>query len=349
MFGKRKKKPEESPAQVNRIQALAGLLQEDGGLDKLETELAGIDPASLEVAERELWHHLRGIVPFRQGNRTLALERYREAAGQCPGSGPIQFSLGQEYEFRGQPERMLECFDRALFPGVPAEYSLAEARYAYLWGRYDRGRAYIEPLLPVYLDLKILDTTFLDMRGLPFFQEVWAHLAAFSSLDGDFTRLEAITAGVLSECSDLDKDLLEAELEGLRTGDHSQLKERLRISIADSLKRGWPCGHSAMRLGILQAQEAGSHRDALQLLDSVAVGPGDFPWLEDIRLLARCEIAHRSGDAASEQELREQFLSRQPMLLEPDHAVNFGLLEYQETLKGEFRRSRLSGTGLHGV
>jgi tetratricopeptide (TPR) repeat protein len=161
-----------SGAPANRIEALACLLQEDGGFEKLEAALAEFDPASLGDAERERWYHLRGIVPFRRGNRALAFERFGEAADQYPASGPIQFSLGQEYEFRGDPDRMLECFDRARFPGIPAEYALSQARYAYLWNRFDKGRAYIEPLLPIYFDLRILDTTFLYLRGLPFFEEV---------------------------------------------------------------------------------------------------------------------------------------------------------------------------------
>ncbi len=96
---------------------------------------------------------------------------------------------------------MIECFDKAMFPKVPAQYALAEARYAYLWDRTNKGWSYVDSLMPVYFELKILDTTFLHIRGLPFFQEAWAYLAAFSQLDGDFERLTAYfkTASIVDE------------------------------------------------------------------------------------------------------------------------------------------------------
>ena len=71
------------------------------------------------------------------------------------------------------------CFDKAVFPKAPAVFALAEARYAYLWDRTDKGWSYTEPLMPVYFSLKNLDTTFLHIRGLPFFQQTWSYLAAF--------------------------------------------------------------------------------------------------------------------------------------------------------------------------
>jgi hypothetical protein len=102
----------------------------------------------------------------------------------------------------------------------------AQAMYAYLWGRTDKGLSYVEPLMPVYFDLKTLDTTFLHIRGLPFFQQAWANLAAFSQLDGDFGRLSDLTSKAESECHDLDFDYLNGELEGFRSGDFSVLKEK---------------------------------------------------------------------------------------------------------------------------
>ncbi len=328
----------------NRIDALVNRLQQEGRIDVLESELARFDPAALEDAEKESWFHLYGIAAYRQGDRPLAFERFQEGVRQFPDSGSLRFSLGQEHEFRGEIDRMVACFDRAMFPKVPPQYALAEARYAYLWNRTDKAWSYAAALMPVYFDLKILDTTFLHIRGLPSFQQVWAYLAAFSQLEGDFERLDDLTRRAETECQDLDFVYLKAELEGFRSGDFTLLKEKLRGSIQESKTNHFPYGYQAMRLGILLAQETDDGREADQLLDGVTLMEKDFPWLEDMRLLARCENANRIGDGRDEASLRRQFLDRQPMLFEPDNAVKFNLLEYQEKLKPGYQRTR-SGHG----
>lgn len=340
MFWKRKKKAEPVTSGENRIDAMVNRLHEEGLIDQLENELQKFDPRSLEGAERESWYHLYGIVPFQQGNRPLAFERFQEGVRQCPDSGYLMFSLGQEHEFQGNTEQMIECFDKTLFPKVPAQYALTQARYAYLWDRTDKGWSYVEPLLPVYFELRILDTTFLHMRGLPFFEQTWAYLAAFSQLDGEFGRLEVITERAEAECHDMDFEYLKAELEALRSGDFTDLKEKLRTSIQESQSANFPCGYAAMQLNILLAQESENDREATRLLEEVTLDPNDFPWLDDMRLLAKCELAKRTGDSSRELKLRKEFLIRQPLLFEPDNAVNFNLLKYQEKFKDEYRKTR---------
>ncbi|MBN1855161.1 MAG: hypothetical protein JW829_20690 [Pirellulales bacterium] len=95
-----------------------------------------------------------------------------------------------------------------------------------------------------------------------------------------------------------------------------------------------------MRLNILLAQESGDTQEALRLLESVTLAPNDFPWLEDMRLLAKCEQANHAVNVEQEAELRAQFIARQPLLFEPDNAINFNLLKYQEHLKADFRKTR---------
>lgn len=340
MIWKRKQKHEPPPPAENRIDAIANCLQQEGKIDQLQAELEKFDPNSLGGVERESWYQLYGIVPFQQGNRSLAFERFQEGVRQCPDSALMLFSLGQEHEFRGAIDQMFECFDNALFPTVPAQYALAEARYAYLWGRTDKGWSYVESLMPVYFDLKILDTTFLHIRGLPFFQQSWAYLAAFSQLDGDFTMLNELTCIAEKECSYFDFEYLKAELDGFRSGDFSVLKEMLRSSIQESETSSFPCGYQAMRLNILLAQETEDTNEATRLLETLTLAPNDFPWLDDIRLLAKCEQASKVGNFEIEAQLRGEFMSRQPLLFEPDNAINFNLLKYQENLKHEFRQTR---------
>jgi hypothetical protein len=94
------------------------------------------------------------------------------------------------------------------------------------------------------------------------------------------------------------------------------------------------------RLNLLLSQETDDEQEATRLLDSVTLAHNDFPWLEDIRLLAKCEQAHKTGNSTEEADLRKQFFARQPLLFEPDNAINFNLLRYQETLKDDFRKTR---------
>jgi tetratricopeptide (TPR) repeat protein len=327
----------------NRIDALANKLQKEGRLAVLESELAGFNPSTLVGGEKESWYHLHGIIPFRAGNRQLAFTRFQEGVKQCPDSAILLFSLGQEYEFRGNVDDMIRCFDRAIFPSVPAQYALAEARYAYLWNRNDKGWFYVEALMPAYLKLKILDTTFLYIRGMPFFEQAWAYLAAFSQTTGDFDRLSKITEKVAAECSDCDFEYLKAELEAFRYGEFSPLKAKWRSLIEDARQHNWPSGYQSLRLNILLAQETRDIEEAARLLDSVTLSDKDFPWLDDMRLLAKCEQAHKTSNNTLELDLRSRFLARQPLLFEPDHAINFNLLKYQESLKPDFHKTRTKG------
>lgn len=325
---------------ANRIDALANKLQQENRIADLEAELLKFDPASLEGVEKESWYHLYGIIPFRQDKRVLAYERFQEGLARCPDSDVLHFSMGQEHEYRAEIAQMLQCFDKAGFPRVPAQYVLAEARYAYLWNRHEKGWEYVVTLLPAYFKLGILDTTFLHIRGLPFFEQVWAYLAAFSKLMGSFDALRDITERAAKECTDFDADYLRIELKAFETGETNALKEKLQRSIQECQKSNWPYGYQAMRLAILQAQELADARQGGAILDAVSLTGTDFVWLDDMRVLAKCELAGRFGDQAREAELQKEFLQRQPLLFEPDHAVNFNMLRYQETLKRCFQATR---------
>ena len=340
MFWSRKKEVTPTPPGGNRLDALANRLQQEGRIDSLESELGKFEPDTLAAAEKESWHHLHGIIAFRSGNRPLAFERFQRGVQQCPTSGQLRFSLGQEHEFRGEPDLMLACFDKALFPTVPAQYALAEARYAYLWGRHDKGWDYVATLIPAYLELKILDSTFLHVRGMPFFDQAWDYLAAFSRLSGDFSRITELTRKVSSACHEFDFDQLRAELDAFRSGDFSATKEKLRSSIKENQKRNFPHGYAAMLLQVLLSQDSADPTEASRRLDAVVLTERDFPWLNDIRRLAKCELANKMGDFSKEAELQHEFLKRQPLLFEPDHALNFNLLGYQEKLKAGYQVAR---------
>lgn len=341
MFWNRRKKAEGKPSSSsNRIDELANRLQQAGAIGRLEEELKRFDPETLDGVEKEAWYHLYGIVPFRVGNRALAFERFQEGLRQCPGSGFLRFALGQEYEFRADVHNMFACFDQAKFPSIPAKYALAQARFAYLWSRLDKALSYIEPLIPPYRSLKILDDNFLYMRGLPFFSQTWAYLAAFHQLLGSLASLRKLTKQMQAECSDFDFEDLNVELTALETQDKSDIQARLEVSITKWRENNWPTGYLLMRYEVLKSQTTHDVVEAERGLDSVNLAQNDFPWLDDMRLLAKCELAHRNKDGLREEQLLDDFFRRQPLLFEPDHAVNFSLLKYQEDLKPKYQRLR---------
>jgi hypothetical protein len=339
MGRKRRSKTDQPGQPVNRIDALVKGLQREGRISELEPELLKFDPASLEGMEKESWHHLYGVAAFEKENHSLAFERFQEGLRQCPESAVLSFAIGQEYEYRGDIENMFAHFDRAKFPRISARYALAQARYAYLWNRNRKGLAYVEPLVDVYLQLKILDGTFLHIRGLPLFDETWAYLAAFHYLLGDLAGLKTLTDRAERACSDFDFERLRLKLDGIESGDYSALMVRLQADIKEAAENGRPTGYLTLQLKVLQGQEEDDPAAAGRALHAIEFAENDFAWLVDMRRLAQCELASRAGDAKREQDLQSDFFQRQPMLFEPDHALNFNLLEYQESLKGWYQES----------
>lgn len=129
------------------------------------------------------------------------------------------------------------------------------------------------------------------------------------------------------------------KLKGIETGDYSDFKEHLKTSVAEAARNEWPVGYQSLQYHILEAQSEADPLVAKRALDSVNFGPNDFPWLEDMKLLAKCELAHRANPEARETELRAQFFMRQPLLYEPDSALDFTLLTYQEDFKGQYPKT----------
>jgi hypothetical protein len=320
----RKRKP-----MKNRIDEMANRLAAAGRTQEIATELERFDPNGLDGPEREAWYHLRGIEAFRKGDRALAFLRFQEARAACPDSGRIAFSLGQEYEQRAEPESMFALFDAHRFPTIPSGYALAQARYAYLWSDVTRARSYVEPILEAHWKLRIADDTFLYLRGMPFFGQTWAYWAAFRELSGDLAAFEKETEEVASKVTDYDVTPMLELIRSIRSNDFSQYVREPR--------RG--TGYERTRAAVLLSKILKTKADAMAALDDVQLGEDDCPWLGDIVLLARAEAAARWNDPVAD-ELCAEFLRRQPLLFEPDHAFNFRLLEWQERLKARYQENK---------
>ncbi len=326
----------------NRIAALVDKLQEEGRLDQLEAELEPFRSNRKSKAEAESWNRFWGIAAFQRGDRKEALIRFEQGRSECPDSAEIAFSLGQEYEFVGDVTKMLQVFDSAMFPKVPAAYALAQSRYAYLWGKLDRALKYTLPLLDAYYELKIADDHFVYVRGLPFFGETWSHLAAFLELQGDLPQLEAITSEAKQNLTEYNFDFIVGLLSCIQTGDFTQHEADLREQMKEHENNNTPTGTQATKLAIIHAQNASTPNAALQALRDVKIASNDFPWLVDMLLLGECQVADRFA-LPNAQGLQNDFFARQALLFEPNHALNFRMLCYQETLKPRFQQSRKPG------
>jgi hypothetical protein len=339
MWNPLKKKVKQQPPgnpPPNRVDELANSLQREGRIADLEGELEKIDQSKLNRSELESWWHIYGITAFRTERQQQATARFEEAYRRFPESAQIRFSLGQQYVLDRQIERGFALFRSCTFPEVSRAHVLAQVRYAYLWNRYDDGRLMLQPFFKAYQELKILDDHFLYVRGLPFFGQWWSYLAALSILGGDTQELESVTAYVSHNCQDYDFEYLKAELLAYRH-DRPQvllpfLENRLEAAGAD-----FPNGYSSMNRAIIKGRVAPNPQQAEELLAGVELKANDFPWLADIRTLARAEIAHRYSQPDVENNRVDQFMARQPMLFEPDIALNFHLLRYQERLKQRYQ------------
>ncbi len=274
-----------------------------------------------------------GIAAFQGGHDAEALQRFQEAYERFPRSALIRFSLGQQYIRTHSVDKGFELFRTCQFPEVSRDCVLAQARYAYLWNRYDDGMSFIRPFFGAYKQVGILDDTFLYVRGLPFFGSWWAYLAAFAILTNGFDELESVTDYVVKNCHHYDFDYLQAELRACRDDKSEQLLEFAESRLKSMPKGNFPTGYTRMLIAVIRARAITAIEDARALLHGVELTEQDFAWLGDVRTLALAEAACRLGDDATEAENVEVFLARQPMLFEPDIATNFHLLRYQERLK----------------
>jgi hypothetical protein len=333
---KKKAQPPPGKPPPNRVDELANSLHREGRIADLERELEKLDRSKLSRPELESWWHIYGIAAFTAGREQEATTRFEEAYRQFPESPQIRFSLGQQYVNDRQTNRGFELFRSCVFPEISRAHVLAQVRYAYLWNRYDDGRLMLQPFFKAYQELKILDDHFLYVRGLPFFGSWWSYLAAVSILSGDTQELESVTAYVSQNCHDYDFEYLKAELVAYRD-DRPQVllplvEERLKGARTD-----FPNGYSSMNRAIIKGYAASNQQEAEDQLDRVELKGNDFPWLADIRTLAKAEIAHRYSQPEVEMKRVDAFMIRQPMLFEPDIALNFHLLRYQESLKPRYQ------------
>ncbi len=161
-------------------------------------------------------------------------------------------------------------------------------------------------------------------------------MAALSILSSDTKELESVTSYVSANCHDYEFDYLNAELVAYRDD-----KPEVMLPFVEKRLKGvrpdFPNGYSFMKRALIKARTVANPEEAEALLDSVTLKDNDPPWLADIRTLAKAEIAHRFSRPDIEKKHVDAFMAKQAMLFEPDIALNFHLLRYQEHLKPRFQ------------
>jgi len=298
-----------------------------------------MDRSRLADGEQEMWYRARGIVEFHANHRARAREIFEEGVGRFPTSGWLNYGLGQEYEAQGRIDEMAACFRHVRLDRVGSPTVLAMARYYYLWNRFELGQRVIQSIFDRYYELKIADDMFLYMRGLPMFDESFGYRATFATLAGKLDQARYELARARSELSDLGVDRLELDLEATNTRNWGPVLADLE-SLLQSLDARMPTGRLRMKRAVLRVRAASTVEAAIAELDAVRLTASDHAWLEDIRTLARAEAYRRFTMEDREQAELAKFWLHQALLFEPNHAFNFGLIDYQETLKPRYQSQR---------
>ncbi len=325
------RRPNESPDE------LANRLQREGKVEQLEKELQRYSIPKLSEKDKESYFHIRGIAAFQRGDRLEAFRRFKEGLEACPDSQCLLFSLGQEYEHQQEIDKMFNCFDRCSFPKTSAPFMLAAARYAYLWDRPDKGLTYLDDIVLAYFTLGIADDHFVYVRGLPFFDQTWNYLVAFACLRNDFQQTDEYLSRAISQLSEYNFESLQCFYACVKNNDYAPMIRLLETRLQQWDAR-FPAGYLRVQLAALKARCDVNIERALATLGNIPLEANDFHWLADVLTICRAWAHNRVKDIARETAEVERFLARQRLLFEPDHAVAFAFLPYQETLKPRYQK-----------
>ncbi|WKZ56905.1 MAG: hypothetical protein QY326_09240 [Bdellovibrionota bacterium] len=322
---------------------IANRLQREGKAEQLEKVLQEYSPSELHAKERESYFHLWGICAFRRGDHKEALRRFSSGLAECPESQRIMFSLGQEYEWFGEQSKAFELFDQCSFPAVPSNYCIAMSRYAYLWQEMARMERYLSSIMEAYFSLGIADDHFVWMRGLPFFHETFLYFLAAASITGDFANVDALLKRAEKQLTDTNILPLRRLRDAVCQRSWAPLIAFLEREIASS-EPNLPLGYKKVQLACARASASTSYDEAVGRLH-VPLASNDFPWLGDILLAMRAHLARTFHSEEDGEVLVGEFVTHQPLLFEPSHAVAFFLIEFQEGLKAWYKSNRKKNRG----
>ena len=326
-------KQEKPNPSVNRVDEFANALQGDDHIQRLEEWLNKFDLDNCTPAEKNSWHHLYGIISFQLGDDAEALRRFDRGHKECPDFQPITFSLGQQCIRSGDIERAFNLFGQCRFPELPRDFNTMIVRYAYLFDQTNVAIDHLKQFLPWYKQLKILDDTFLYIRGMPFFGAWLDEVLVISMLQNDFAFVDEVIEWMNGEAHDYDEESILASIEYAKTGDYSVLARQSQDQIERHPNSQMPMGFHHTRVAIGKARSATSHADGVRVLDELTIGSNDHRWLDDMLVLAKYEVAGKFDMDGLRDGYESEFMARQALLFEPNLALSFGMVGVQEELK----------------
>ena len=212
-----------------------------------------------------------------------------------------------------------------------SEKLMDQARMAYLTNRYEDALTHLQPIEDAYRSLKNLNDQFLQKQGLPTFSRWWGYRAALALLMGQIDELDKTTQFFLEQGIEYDFEELTAKFKTYQNHQLGPLLELYEKRLSADTKQSKVS--LQMNIATLKTLTAKTFEEAKKLPTDVVITPKDVPWLEDVRTLSLAYLAGRTQNTRMEEERIKEFLPKQPKLLEPDVALNFYLLKYQEMLK----------------
>ncbi len=312
---------------------VAELADRTASIDRLEAKLARMKTVRLHPHELVSWHVLWIATAFRRDDRDEAFRRARQAMDVLPDHPEILFALGQEHEFRNELDDMLRHFRSSLFPRTTADHALTAVRYCYLRGMAREGLELLKPLLKVHFDLAIADDHFLYMRRLPFAHITFGTLACLHLVNGTPEEARIQLRKAARKLSDCDLSPLMTCIDAAERRQPALVTAMMQAQRAPHLSAGPFGGREGVRYAVWTARSQTSQAEAEAALSRARLTEHDHAWLSDARALAVAELRHRFGDTRGEADAVRALLIRQPLLLEPHWAVEFGFVEYQERLR----------------
>ncbi|MCB1216690.1 hypothetical protein KDL44_04820 [bacterium] len=312
-------------------------LVESGRGNEVPERIPRMDRRHFNNSEHGLWHMLMGQITFRQADYEASLEHFRQGAEICPEVESFELARAQTYFFMERPAEAWACVYRFPVAELDTGWALRLCHYAYLCSDYERGLWLVGILVERYREAVNLDPSHLMERGLPPFSFVWFTSAAFHKLAGRLDSMRRTTQQLERDCFNYDFELAWQDLDAAEHGDYAALLRSVRAIREEQRPLGVPLGFHDVSIAVFQSFMAPSYRQALGILEAVRISEHDFPGLISILRLARARVAHVHGEELQERMMANTFLNEYPMLVPAEVAFQFGLLDYQETLKPRVR------------
>lgn len=320
----------------NKVEEAVKKYFEQGDIKAALKALEKMNVEKLSEEEQKTWYYNHAVLPLWIGDRETAYKRLREASEKYPDSQKIRFSLGQEYEYHAEKEKMTECFSHTSFPHISAGEVRMESTYFYSWDDIENAYNTERQLIQYYMQLGILDTQFVSMRGFPFFEEVFHDLTALALLKKDFHDTDVVLSQAVENCTDFDKESLKLEYELIKKGDDDGRYKKLYRK--DKLNF-YSEQYLDLKLAVYEAKQKKTYEEAMKRIERVHANPDKVHSVYDLQLLTKGNIALKF-DNEKEPEFRKEFLDRVMALFGPGICLDFSVLEYQETLKQEYQNRR---------